>query len=1693
MGQTYKGLTVRIGADASGLTRALRSANGAIKDTQSALRKLDKASKLDPSSMRVFEARVVAVKDQARALTERLAVMGETLAQVKRDPSMRKLAENTEQASLAARHANERYAEVCATIKRFKNELASAAGYDVSKNDPFKGAEGFNETVAVMRKLGVATKETEAEYAKLVDEHDRLLKNKAVTEKVLEFRKLKDDIAATEAEAKSFYRQLAVIAATNPASTKTAEFRKLKDEIGRADIAAAALKKQLQAMEDALRIDPSNLEAAKIRMGTLEEQAHLCADRLKSLNAQMAQLKASGADKASAQFKNLTLEMERTIERDASLNMELEETRKRLAILKEQRAFAETAKDAERLDSELRQVTERERALNAEVSETRQKLQAIGDAKAFREVRADIAATISEMSGLAAKMDQARSKMTMMNGALQQFGWSAYATVTPMVLMFAHKAIQSAEDIDAAYRDMRKTVQGTEKQFEAMRKSAIEYSRTHYTTADQLLEIEAIGGQLGVATNKLEDFAKTVSNLDIATDLDTEGAATNLGQLQGILNDMSADDFPKFGDALVRLGNNSATMESRIMNVTTRIASMGTISGFSATELLALATSVASTGQGAESAGTAISKTMSDIESAVGSGGDKLEGFAKVAGMSASQFATTWKNEPVQALVAFIDGLKGIEEQGGSADSTLKSLKINSVRQKQAILGLMQTIDGLNNNLEMSENAWNGVSDQWGQAGDAANEAEAKCQGFSGAIQLLRNNAQVFGAEFADSLAPAIRGLANMVSDLTRHFSELPEGAKVFIAGLVGVAAAAGPVAIGINSINGAIGSWSKMKQSLFSGMSNVATSCRQATEAFQAQAREAAVAAGAAENLTLKAKASAVGMGLATGASKLLAGALKTIAPIAVISGVLAIADSVGQFNERANAGSKVAETLSGAMRDMSGRYKESYVEAEKASKSVAEVTESMQACSEANADAAEEVANTWKEYRTSEGVLDHYIETISRLRDRQIKNKDMQAELVDAVKGFNEITGSSITITDSLNGTLDVTESQLNDLADAWKREAEAQARQQARQKLLERQIETQNEMYLVEEKIADLESKMGADDKMHWRMQSNIADYAMNASALNELQMEHESLTEQNEQLSRALVAADQGIQEFTESAQSSVAPTVEMTEAQQEAATALGELIAEIEGSLEWSPRLAEALDEAGVSVEGLAAMLDASDMSFEEFEEAIGTGAEGIWNSFEKIEKKSDVSFETMVDNLEYNLNATKDWHDNLDKLYEAAGDDNKEFVDYVKSLGPSYAGAVQQMVDDLANGGELTEKFWGLMAQAAEEATDDQIASIQRLSPEGRAAYDEAMSSYEMSIQAGTEALETAASDQVDRVMVYYEGMPQSIMFQGQESMDALEQSFKDPLAMNRIGTAAQGNVDTVNKKLSVLPGIAHNRALYSEERFANGLADPSWLSKIDNYSYGWRTTVTGNLSGLPGETGGYGKGATGAYSDGLATKSIINAINSTTQKVVNAIRSINMSGSSRQWGRDLMSNFRSGIVGGTQGAVDAASNAAARIAAVLKHSVPKEGPLRNNGKGEVPWGEHVMENFAKGMANGLPNIARESNRAADIVARTLGSISAEGVTPQVSAVAEYKASIDRASLAAATTAARAMTAANAASAQAISDGNDSLAAQVSELAYQVMAMRREMPRAMSEAFPDELKVDRRTFARLMRESEGAI
>lgn len=1669
----FKGLTIRIGADTAGLKRSLRSANGAIRDTQSALRKLDKAARLDPSNMKVLEQRTQAVRGQAKALTERLSLMQNALGEIKRNPAMAELAKDTENAALRARHAGERYAEICARIKEFKNQLATAAGYDVAKNDPFKGYEGVEQTVARMKELGLYTQDAARKYDALVKKWGALSREKAVEEKRAEIAKLKDDIAVAGAEAKALYRQLAMLAVQNPAATTTKAFRKLREEVGLADAASKQLREQLRAMDSALKLDPSNLIAARERMGLLQEQARIAGDRLKVLSAQMRELKAAGADKAEAQFRDLAAEIERTKERDASLNAELEETRSRLAQLKGAKALHATSEEA-------RELEQRERALNAELAETRQRLNLLGEAQAFRKVRQDIAATVSEMTALNAKMQQGKSKMTAMNGSLQQFGWSAYATVTPLVLMFAHKAIQSAEDIDAAYRNMRKTVQGTEKQFEALRRSAIEYSRTHYTSADQLLEIEAIGGQLGVATEKLESFARTVSNIDIATDLDVDTAATQLGQLQGILSDFNEDDFPRFSDALVRLGNNSATMESRIMNVTTRIGSMGSITGFTTPQLLALATAVASTGQGAESAGTAISKTMSDIESAVGGGGDKLKKFAEVAGMSASEFATTWKNEPIAAFEAFIKGLKRVEEAGGSADSTLKELKINSVRQKQAILGLMQTVDGLGDSLKMSENAWNGVSDEWGMAGDAAREADAKCQGFSGAIQLLRNNAEVLGAEFGDSLAPEIRDLAGIVAALTKAFSDMPPLGKKVVAALVGATAAVGPTTIAFNAVTRAVGSFRDIHSTATNAVTKVAKACRSSIATFQAQAQSAAMAAGAVEQTGIKAKLSAAGMTMASGAAKVLKVSLQGIALLAVAAFVTDLASRLGDLKERQERASESSRKLGEAMGYMSERTKASYQEQEEASRSTKEIIDACDACSEATLQMANEISSSWSEVRTSQAKADHYLRIIRELQDKSGLTAAEQQKLRMAVKAYNDETGSSIEITDALNGTLSVTKKELEDSAKAWKRNAEAQAYEESYKKGLEQEIALKQELEEVTKKKNELMSQeAGYNEHLG-------TTYQRDAEEIRRLAEREKDLTDQLNDVHAVTAYAERAMEGLAQETSDAAQSTAELTEQQQELASGLEELLVPLDALVASTPLLQQALDGAGMSVEQLAAYIQGSGMTFDEFESGIHSGAEGIWNAFERIETKSDMTFKKMLDNLKHNLEATKNWHGNLDVLYDAAGDDFREYVDYLAEQGPEFSGVLQEMVDDLANGGTKFSEFCKSMEDGFSEATRWSVSEMKRLPPEARAAAEDAMAAYDQSLQAAEPQVSSSAAMVVDAVTGEFITVDESVAKYASGVPTSVADSITNPQGIARVRMASKKLSDAASDGASGMPDAFGSIAADSGDALVSdmGLYDPV----VRNAANSWYNQATGQLKPLPAEMGRYGKNGGGNLNSGLADGNRL--IASTIRSTVSYIKQADLSGQTYSWGQHAIQNLASGIRKGNIGLNDAVKQSAAIIASYTKHSVAEKGPLHNGGKGEKPWGRHVIENLIEGMRSARRDLEREMDSVSDIIAGTFGK---DGRSLQVRAVADYKARVDASTIAAAKSAASAIESSSAMHAEAVASGNAAIAAGLAELSYKLDEMMDKMPREMAAAMPDGIKVEKRTFARLVSETKGTI
>lgn len=123
------------------------------------------------------------------------------------------------------------------------------------------------------------------------------------------------------------------------------------------------------------------------------------------------------------------------------------------------------------------------------------------------------------------------------------------------------------------------------------------------------------------------------------------------------------------------------------------------------------------------------------------------------------------------------------------------------------------------------------------------------------------------------------------------------------------------------------------------------------------------------------------------------------------------------------------------------------------------------------------------------------------------------------------------------------------------------------------------------------------------------------------------------------------------------------------------------------------------------------------------------------------------------------------------------------------------------------------------------------------------------------------------------------------------------------------------------------------------------------------------------------------GKELGGALADGLDDKkgSARSAGKAVAYAGKDGINSVSTS-SARSWGQHLGDNLADGIRSRIS-AVRAAAEALARAAATpIKHSTPKEGPLKH----DDVWGMHLAENFATAMRKGAPVVKASAVELAD-------------------------------------------------------------------------------------------------------------
>lgn len=321
-------------------------------------------------------------------------------------------------------------------------------------------------------------------------------------------------------------------------------------------------------------------------------------------------------------------------------------------------------------------------------------------------------------------------------------------------------SLKSAISFESAFTGVIKTVDATDEQLAGLRKGILDMSNELPASASNIASVAEAAGQLGIRTENVLDFTRVMSDLGVTTNMSATDAATALARFANITG-MSQDNFDRLGSSVVALGNNLATTESEIVTMGLRIAGAGAQVGLTEAQILGFAGSLSSVGIEAEAGGTAISRVMIDMASEVATGGEKLAGFAKVAGMSAGEFSKAFKQDAAGAIVAFIRGLDKMSRTGGNVFGALDELGFGEIRVRDALLRASGAVDLFDNALKLSASAWE-------ENIALTKEAELRYGTVESKLQLFRNAIETVRIGIGDKLMPVFGDLLSWATDLVK-------------------------------------------------------------------------------------------------------------------------------------------------------------------------------------------------------------------------------------------------------------------------------------------------------------------------------------------------------------------------------------------------------------------------------------------------------------------------------------------------------------------------------------------------------------------------------------------------------------------------------------------------------------------------------------------------------------------------------------------------------------------------------------------------------------------------------------------------------------------------------------------------------------------------------------------------------------
>ena len=485
----------------------------------------------------------------------------------------------------------------------------------------------------------------------------------------------------------------------------------------------------------------------------------------------------------------------------------VENTRKRLELLQQQydniqKEIQQTGEFSADLQNKLLAKQQQIEKTTSSLNRQTEKLDEMGDA--LKEAGVDMDDLGQSSAQLTNRIDALKKEQEEVAQGAQTFGNKAsqafstvheaivaagIATALKEVYEYFADCAQASMDFESAMTGVAKTTDLTDDELSTMSDAIKEMSTEIPATTEELAAIAESAGQLGIHKESLLDFTEIMAMLGTSTNMTADEAATSLSRLANITG-MSQEDFDRLGATIVDLGNNLATTEKEIVDMSMRIAGAGAQVGMTEAEIMSFSGALSSVGIEAEAGGSAFSTLISNMSLAVQQGGDGLEQFADVAGMSAAEFAAAFEEDAAGAIIQFIQGLGNMESEGRSAIAVLDDMGLSDIRMRDALLRAAGASDVFTNALQIGSNAWD-------ENTALVNEATKRYATTQSQLTMMQNAYKNLKVAIGDAYTPALQKaysvgtqVLNAVSQFIKQNPALVNAITAFV-GVLGLVVAA--------------------------------------------------------------------------------------------------------------------------------------------------------------------------------------------------------------------------------------------------------------------------------------------------------------------------------------------------------------------------------------------------------------------------------------------------------------------------------------------------------------------------------------------------------------------------------------------------------------------------------------------------------------------------------------------------------------------------------------------------------------------------------------------------------------------------------------------------------------------------------------------------------------------------------------